>query len=164
MCAFRCLLKRHVFSIAIIVKISLNENENLFVLAMHKWWKSLSIYQHRHDVRGQLILLSICLMEISSIKHGSLHLFACFKHRKDVLSPPPSLSLSLSLSSNYLCPWLSEYIHISGKLFRTAIVPLQWIDPPSPPNPSQTTLVLYYYILLWDRVNREIPCLCVQIS
>ena len=99
MCSFRCLLKRHVFSIAIIVKISLNENENLFVLAMHKWWKSLSIYQHRHDVRGQLILLSICLMEISSIKHGSLHLFACFKHRKDVLSLSLSLSLSLLIIS-----------------------------------------------------------------
>lgn len=34
--------------------------------------------------RTQLILFSICPRKISSIKHGSLHLFICFKHRKDV--------------------------------------------------------------------------------
>lgn len=34
--------------------------------------------------RTQLILLSICSRKISSIKHGSLHLFICSKHREDV--------------------------------------------------------------------------------
>lgn len=34
--------------------------------------------------RTQLILLRICPRKISSIKHGSLHLFICSKHRKDV--------------------------------------------------------------------------------